>query len=54
MGILSMWRTREGERILKGAEGRLVRASLTSVVDTLVEELDAAQCYDDFGGATFR
>jgi hypothetical protein len=48
-----MWRTPEGERILKGAEGRLVRASLSSVVDILVEELDVAQCYDDFGVPLF-
>ncbi|HWB12715.1 MAG TPA: hypothetical protein VG826_26050 [Pirellulales bacterium] len=42
-----MWRTPEGERVLKGAEARLVRASLSSVVAMLEEDLDAAQWLDD-------
>lgn len=41
-----MWRTPEGNRILKGAEGRLMRASLDSLVERLEDDICFAESLD--------
>src|SRR5665213_1587694 len=48
-----MWRTQAGERILRGAEARLIRTALAVLVDQVEMEIEGISESSDFGIPVF-